>query len=307
VEIGAEKGLNTKNLLAYCRQRNARLTSVDCIPCEEISVLRDMYHDCFTLYDKPSLDVLPEITGYEVIIIDGDHNWYTVYHELKTIEKTSSDPGRFPLVLFHDVAWPYGRRDMYYDPERIPDAFRHNYAKKGMIPGRSELTSDCEWWNNNLCNATMEGGVQNGVLTAIEDFIKESYISFRLALFKGYNGIGFLATQCMLKRFEKLGALLDNIDWAVPIGSAMENAGFELVHIQEEHRKVCLQHSLLTEQHSLLLASHNALITSRTFRTMEILKRIASKTGILTIIRAVLFLRRRMINVYNRYKSCLSG
>ena len=25
-----------------------------------------------------------------------------------------------PLLVLHDVGWPYGRRDLYYDPDDIP-------------------------------------------------------------------------------------------------------------------------------------------------------------------------------------------
>ena len=66
---------------------------------------------------KPELSPsrrFPKIkTTFDCIIIDGDHNWYTVFNELTIIEKRNllKEGG---TIFFHDIAWPYGRRDMYY-------------------------------------------------------------------------------------------------------------------------------------------------------------------------------------------------
>jgi hypothetical protein len=137
IEIGAAEGANTQQLIDYCRQRGARLTSIDPVPSQQVLTMREQHADVFTLVDTISLDALPKLPAYEAILIDGDHNWYTVYNELRTIENTQK---LFPLVLFHDVAWPYARRDMYYAPDRIPAEYRHEYAQKGMLPGRSILS-----------------------------------------------------------------------------------------------------------------------------------------------------------------------
>ena len=37
-----------------------------------------------------------------------------------------------PVCFLHDVGWPYGRRDLYYAPERIPEEFRQPWAQKGL-------------------------------------------------------------------------------------------------------------------------------------------------------------------------------
>ena len=87
-----------------------------------------------------SLKVLPELhDAFDCILIDGDHNWYTVYHELKVISDRDLLK-RGGMVFFHDVEWPYGRRDMYYQPETIPQEHRHNCAQKGIMWGQSELS-----------------------------------------------------------------------------------------------------------------------------------------------------------------------
>ena len=43
-----------------------------------------------------------------------------------------------PCSILHDVGWPYGRRDLYYDPETIPEEFRQPCGAAGHAPGRTE-------------------------------------------------------------------------------------------------------------------------------------------------------------------------
>ena len=74
-------------------------------------------------------------------MIDGDHNYYTVSEELRLIGERA--PGaELPLLLFHDVRWPHGRRDDYFDAEQIPAAARHPVAAAGerhLSPARPRL------------------------------------------------------------------------------------------------------------------------------------------------------------------------
>src|SRR2546423_9773540 len=117
-----------------------------------------------------SLDVLPQLPPAEVALVDGDHNWYTVFNELRLLQRTARLAGRpAPVVLCHDAGWPYARRDQYCDPETIPAEFRQPWARGGIVRGRSELAGD-DGLNPAFCNALYEGGPKNGVLTAVEDF-----------------------------------------------------------------------------------------------------------------------------------------
>ena len=67
--------------------------------------------------------------------------------------------------------WPYGRRDLYYQPDTIPAEFRHPFAEKGIVRGQSRLAEVGGLNSRNYQNALEEGGPKNGVLTAIEDFL----------------------------------------------------------------------------------------------------------------------------------------
>ena len=125
------------------------------------------------------------------MLLDGDHNWFTVHRELELIAgRADADGAPLPLVIAHDVGWPYGRRDMYYDPESIPLEHRHDCARAAVLPGRSALGEP--GINGGLWNATAEGGARNGVLTAVEDFLA-ARSGCEFAFVPGGHGLGGLA------------------------------------------------------------------------------------------------------------------
>ena len=105
----------------------------------------------------------------DAVVIDGDHNYFTVSEELRLIGERA--PGaELPLLLFHDVCWPHGRRDDYFDPGAIPDELRQPLAGAGggLFPGEPGLHPGGLPYPRS---AATEGGPRNGVLTAVEDFV----------------------------------------------------------------------------------------------------------------------------------------
>jgi len=192
VEIGADYGHNTRNILTYCKKTDSRAHIIDPQPKFDPEAFHKEYGDNFIFYQSLSLNALPLIDHMDAVLIDGDHNWYTVYHELKFIEKQCQQNEPFvPLVIVHDVGWPYGRRDMYYSPENIPEAFRMPYAKKGLDPDSADLIEK-GGLNLHLCNAVCEHSLKNGVLTAVEDFIRESSQPLGLIIIPVFHGLGVL-------------------------------------------------------------------------------------------------------------------
>ena len=173
-EIGAEYGGMSAILADYAAAEGGRLTSVDPSPKPEFIAWAATHGHCRHLA-RPSLEAFEELAGVDAWIVDGDHNWFTVYHELKAIDALCSRDGKPLLALLHDVAWPCARRDLYYAPERIPAEYRqpHNYDG-GMIPDQVELLPHRGFRGmGQFAAAVREGGPRNGVLTAIEDFIEE--------------------------------------------------------------------------------------------------------------------------------------
>lgn len=192
VEIGADQGNNTKNILEYCIQQDATLYSIDPLPKFDVSAWQEQYGKRFIIFKSLSLNAICKIDKFDAVLIDGDHNWYTVFNELKLIEKRCQEINQhFPLIILHDIGWPYGRRDLYYNPENIPDVYRKPYAKKGIRIGSPELVDD-GGINPHLFNAIYENNLQNGVLSAVEDFIEETDQHFEFVNIPGHHGLGVL-------------------------------------------------------------------------------------------------------------------
>ncbi|MBW2528770.1 MAG: class I SAM-dependent methyltransferase [Deltaproteobacteria bacterium] len=195
VEIGSESGKTTKLLLEFAAERQATVHAIDPAPLFDPAAVREAFGAAFAFYPDPSLTALEQIERIDAALIDGDHNWYTVFHELSLIEHRCMASDRpLPLILLHDVAWPYGRRDLYYDPDKIPAEFRQPWDKKGISPTESALLDE-GGLNAHLCNALHEGGPKNGVLTAVEDYLAETETPFVTARIPAVFGLGILLPE----------------------------------------------------------------------------------------------------------------
>jgi hypothetical protein len=184
-EVGAYAGDLTGLLLDWAAGAGARILAVDPSPQPELEAL-DATRADLVLVRETSLDALRHLELPDAVVIDGDHNWWTVSEELRLIaERAGSGP--LPLLLFHDVSWPHARRDDYFDPEQIPDEHRQPTVHGGGIfPGRPGTDPEglrYRW------PAAQEGGPRNGVLTAVEDFVA-SRGDLRLAVVPAFFGLG---------------------------------------------------------------------------------------------------------------------
>jgi len=186
-EIGASTGNTADEMLAL---PGISYTIID--PCFDADLALKYADDTrVTVHKGNSLDVLPKLERvYDCILIDGDHNWYTVLNELRLIRQRGT-LRRGGMIFFHDVEWPYGRRDLYYQPQTIPPEYRQEYERKGIVRGRSELV-DSGGANQQFCNCVREGGPRNGVLTAIEDFIREHPSDYNFSRVRYEFGLGIL-------------------------------------------------------------------------------------------------------------------
>jgi len=207
VEVGAAQGAHTRRLAPYCAKRDAVLHVVDPQPDFDPEAAR--WARTIELHRDESLAVLPELGAVDVALLDGDHNWYTVINELRALTRTARDADRpAPVIVCHDVDWPYGRRDMYYEPGRIPSKHRRAWKRAGLKPGRDRLVAD-GGLNYDLANAEHAGGPANGVLTAVEDFLAETDEEFELAILPVLHGLGILAPAARLEASPALAAQLE--------------------------------------------------------------------------------------------------
>lgn len=209
VEIGAEDGNNTVNIVKYCRANNACCHVIDPVPIKRLAELKDDFNKCWTYHQGLSLDILPSLEPAGVYLIDGDHNWYTVFNELSEILRKHIDVKiPLPVIMFHDIGWPYGRRDMYYNPKNIPAKYLQPNDKIGIMPNFAKVTT--EGLNSHLYNALVEGGPRNGVLTAIEDFLQSVPGVYQLQSVPGMHGLGVLVPENLSK--EKKISILSSLN-----------------------------------------------------------------------------------------------
>lgn len=254
IEIGVDKGDNTKNILEYCSKNKCKLISIDPFPDSSVSELEEQYKDEFTLIRDLSLNVLSEIKEADVVFIDGDHNWFTVFNELKAIEKKAKN--NFPLVFLHEMEWPYDRRDLYYNPDDIPSEYTQEYAQKG-IDLHSKFLVDEYGVNSGLKNALEYGAKKSGVLTAVEDFLEETYFDLKLIKVPGFHGLGIIYDKNTYSGNEDFKAAIDNIK------TTLANMDEYLQKLSFAHYDVLNRNAMLEMDYSLnqdLVAQNQNLI-----------------------------------------------
>jgi hypothetical protein len=176
-EVGAFRGELTSKLL----ERGGQVTAIDPEPADELVRLAQEHLE-LELVRQTSHEALQHIPIPDAIVLDGDHNYFTMEGELRIIEERAD---RFPLVMFHDVGWPLARRDSYHVPERVPEDRRQPMNPDvGLAPepGFEDPRPFARIAEN-------EGGPRNGVLTAIEDFMAErnGYCFALVPLFFGFG------------------------------------------------------------------------------------------------------------------------
>jgi hypothetical protein len=185
VEVGAYAGDLTGLLLQWAARSEARVWAIDPSPQKELVALDEQRSE-LELVRATSHEALRTIPLPDAAIIDGDHNYYTVSEELRIIGERLQG-ARLPLLLFHDVCWPHGRRDDYYDVELIPPEHRQPLREGGGLhPDEPGIRAGALPYRGA---AAREGGPRNGVLTAVEDFVA-ARTGVRLAIVPAFFGLG---------------------------------------------------------------------------------------------------------------------
>lgn len=271
VEVGAFAGDLTSLLLDWAAESGARVTAVDPSPENDLVQL-DLDHPELELIRETSIVALPRVPKPDVVIIDGDHNYYTVSEELRLIGERAKG-GELPLLLFHDVCWPHGRRDDYFAPELIPEEYRQPIAGNGhgIFPGEPGVRS-----GGVPCprSAAHEGGPRNGVLTAIEDFVADRD-DLRLVVVPAFFGFGAVWHRGAPWSGD-LAEILDPWD-RNPLLERLESN--RVYHIAESHSRQ-VEVWRLRERQARQEAVLRRLLESSAFGVAERLSRLRKRAGI---------------------------
>ena len=184
-------GLDDKStveiVLKYCDINDVPYTAIDSKNTFSNNFIQDY-----------TLNVLPNLSNYGAIFINDDPNWFTVYNELNVIKQNNDE---FPLVFVCNNVFPHKRRDSYIDPEIIPENFRNDFSNK--FDYKNIYLSD------DFYHAIEENTPQNGVFTAIEDFLAENQ-SIGMMNIKFANGITVLYPKNNISKI-RLGRLSEEI------------------------------------------------------------------------------------------------
>ena len=268
LEIGAEFGWNTRHVLDYCRRTGSHLDVIDTVPLQSLRDTLAIYDETeVTLHVAKSVDAIGGLDPFDFVLLDGDHNWRTVYSELTLLYGTADRAGVLPpVVIAHDCAWPYARRDMYYSPDEWREVERHSYAYRGIRPGEPELVD--RGLNARFANALAEGGPENGVLTAIEDFVA-SRGRIALHVLPFHNGLGIIVPEP--RRTPVLDTLIARF-----FGAEMM---LERCRVLEEDgmmvRVELAEHERLLTQRTEALVRARAMLEERAARIAELERRLA--------------------------------
>ena len=187
VEIGAENGYNTSALLDYAVRRHILLDTVD--PSLPENAKQLLQSPQFKFHQTVSGEYLAGNDRYHVIFMDGDHNYETVLTDLETIDRKRKQ-NCIKVIFLHDVCWPWAYRDIYYGPERIKAP--HPYDYNIRVSPYEEERSEQGLSSGNYATALAEGGKNNGVLCAVENFLKTTGPRWRFKSFPVLYGIGVL-------------------------------------------------------------------------------------------------------------------
>jgi hypothetical protein len=273
VEVGAFAGTLTRVLADWAEWAGARVTAIDPAPQPDLEQLaRD--REALQLVRETSFEAIPRIAPPDAVIVDGDHNHFTVSTELRLIEERAGEAG-LPLLLFHDVCWPHGRRDDYFAPEAIPAEHRAPLAggDGGLYPGDRGLRPGGLPYPRS---AAREGGPGNGVLTAVEDFLAGRK-GVRLAVVPAFFGLG-VVWRLDAPWAGELSRILDPYDRNPVLERLEANRVRQLAerHVRAAEAELARQRQARQEE---LLAR---LADSSAFSVAEGLSRLRHRAGIAT-------------------------
>jgi cephalosporin hydroxylase len=282
VEVGALRGENTERMLDRLGT-DVELHVIDPLPEFDPSEHERRFAGRYVFHRDLSVNVLGDLPPMDVALIDGDHNWYTVHTELRLLADVARAAGApFPVAILHDVCWPYGRRDLYYDPDTIPAEHRHPWRRAGINPGQSELVAGGgSGLNADLANAEQEGGPRNGVMTGLEDFVAAYDRPLRTVVVPIYFGLAIVVDEARIVERPALREVLDHLespsgkDMLLRLGEQirLDAVMFDQVLLRQRDRRIDqLRRRHLDTVKSAILNDHHLENEARIYHLLGMLR-----------------------------------
>jgi hypothetical protein len=272
-EIGAYNGGLTRLLADWAARVGGKVVAIDPAPKTALVAL-ERERDEVRLVRETSLEALGHLELTDVVILDGEHNYWTVSEELRLLWE-HAPRADLPLLMLHDVGWPHAFRDDYFDPSLIPQEHRHPIAgpdeTRGLYPGDPGLRPGGLPYPRS---AAREGGPRNGVRAAVQDFVEERPgLGFaRVPAFFGFGVVWHEDAPWA----ESLAGLLEPWDENPVIERLEANRVRLLADLQVQSAELWKERERRTRQEALL----RRLIESSAFALAEWLSRLRIRAGI---------------------------
>ncbi|ABV37610.1 hypothetical protein Ssed_3006 [Shewanella sediminis HAW-EB3] len=164
-EIGADRGFTSKQLQDVVSDLGAELDIID--PALNQSDEVELPEHT-SLFAEKSFDYFNRKRKAEICFLDGDHNYAVVKKELELLNQEQIG---CKVIFAHDVGWPCGYRDMHYGDE-YQDSKLNIVERAKLFPTTSNVSK--VGYSMDYHIAEQEGGEQNGVLSAFEEFLAEN-------------------------------------------------------------------------------------------------------------------------------------
>ncbi len=226
MQVGAGDGDGSLRLLAYCREGGCVADLIDVRADPSLGDKLAPFADLHVFTRLLPLKAIQMAEHPDLVVIEGEPNWSTISRALDLFRRLGAERGRpYPFALIRNTGWPYGRRDMYPKPDAVEE--KHPFAYQGVDPDQQGLVEG--GINAGFAHALHEGGPQNGVLTAIEDFIANAPFEVDFWSLPYFGGLGILAPRS--RTAPELKALVDSFFTAEALtlaGHALEAETFGL-------------------------------------------------------------------------------
>lgn len=121
LEVGVDRGVTFISLVTFLARTRERFNAlgVDVLVQEQVQIMLNNLDLCPTQYanlkQENSLVTLPNLvengTKFDVILLDGDHNYHTVSSELTYIDKLLAPRG---ILIIDDYNGRWSERDLFY-------------------------------------------------------------------------------------------------------------------------------------------------------------------------------------------------
>jgi predicted O-methyltransferase YrrM len=160
LEIGVDRGQTTFPIIHHLMMMKKKFTmdSIDVLIRDEVKVIATYFglneNQRLNLIQGNSLDFLPQTDSkYQLIFLDGDHNYYTVSRELELL--STNNVLRNSIIIIDDYHGRWSNKDLFYSTKSEYDEVSGctkpvETEKHGVAPAVDDFCSKYPEWKKKV-------------------------------------------------------------------------------------------------------------------------------------------------------------